>query len=92
MIFALGAPILYSKAVGSFNKEEADDFIRKMIYYPQSMISELGQTISGDSGNSVLAEQFVEVEMFGEGMVESDEYRKYPLSMMYRHLYRKYRK
>ena len=75
-----------------FNKEEADDFIRKMIYYPQSMIRELGQTISGDSGNSVLAEQFVEVEMFGEGMVESDEYRKYPLSMMYRHLYRKYRK
>ena len=75
-----------------FNKEEADDFIRKMIYYPQSMISELGQTISGDSGNNVLAEQFVEVEMFGEGMVESDEYRKYPLSMMYRHLYRKYRK
>lgn len=75
-----------------FNKEEADDFIRKMIYYPQSMIRELGQTISGDSGNNVLAEQFVEVEMFGEGMVESDEYRKYPLSMMYRHLYRKYRK
>ena len=75
-----------------FNKEEADDFIRKMIYYPQSMIRELGQTISGDSGNSVLAEQFVEVDMFGEGKVESDEYRKYPLSMMYRHLYRKYRK
>lgn len=75
-----------------FNKEEADDFIRKMIYYPQSMIRELGQTISGDSGNSVLAEQFVEVEMFGEGMAEPDEYCKYPLSMMYRHLYRKYRK
>ena len=28
MIFALGAPILYSKAVGSFNKEEADKVFR----------------------------------------------------------------
>lgn len=28
MIFALGAPILYSKAVGSFNKKEADHVFR----------------------------------------------------------------
>jgi hypothetical protein len=73
-----------------FNTEEADTFIEKMRYYPPSMISELGRTMS-KSGNSLIEERMIEASMFQEGIEEVEAYRKHPLSMMYRHLYRKYR-
>jgi hypothetical protein len=73
-----------------FNKDEADDYIQKMIYYPPSMIRELGRIMYG-SENGLLGEQLIETSMFGEGMEEPEAYYKHPLSMMYRHLYRKYR-
>ncbi len=73
-----------------FNAADADAFIRKMIYYPPSMIEELGRTMCR-LGNSVFTEQMIEETIFSEGMEEEETYHSRPLSMMYRHLYRKYR-